>query len=104
MEFITLPTAKKHLNIEPEFTDDDEYIESLIESAQIVVEKDICRPLRELVEETDAGGTLPAPLRQAMLLLIGTYYASRENFAFGVAVNEIPAYKHLIGLYRNYAG
>ena len=48
-------------------------------------------------------GEIPAPLRQAMLLLIGNYYASRESVAFGVLVQDTKAYKHLIGLYRDYS-
>ncbi len=97
--YITLEEAKKHLNIEPDFTDDDAYITSLVEAAEIVVAEDICTPLYE----TELGtGDLPAPLRQAILLMVGTFYASRETLAFGVLVNETPAYRHLIGLYRNY--
>lgn len=100
MAYITLETAKKHLNIEAEFTDDDEYIASLIEAAEGVVAQDICMPLREVEEDA---GRLPAPLRQAILLMVGNYYASRESLVFGALVQDTHAYKHLIGLYRNYS-
>lgn len=100
MACITLAEAKRHLNIEDDFTDDDHYIEGLIDVAQEVVAQDICVPLVDL--EGKAGG-VPAPLRQAMLLLIGNYYASRESVAFGVLVQDTKAYKHLIGLYRDYS-
>ena len=100
MACITLAEAKRHLNIEDDFEDDDQYISSLIAVAQEVVAQDICVPLAELEGET---GEIPAPLRQAMLLLIGNYYASRESVAFGVPVQDTKAYKHLIGLYRDYS-
>ena len=100
MACITLAEAKRHLNIEDDFEDDDQYISSLIAVAQEVVAQDICVPLAELEGET---GEIPAPLRQAMLLLIGNYYASRESVAFGGLVQDTKAYKHLIGLYRDYS-
>ena len=100
MACITLAEAKRHLNIEDDFEDDDQYISSLIAVAQEVVAQDICVPLAELEGET---GEIPATLRQAMLLLIGNYYASRESVAFGVLVQDTKAYKHLIGLYRDYS-
>lgn len=100
MACITLAEAKRHLNIEDDFEDDDQYITSLIAVAQEVVSQDICVPLAELGGET---GEVPAPLRQAMLLLIGNYYASRESVAFGVLVQDTKAYKHLIALYRDYS-
>lgn len=97
--YITLEEAKKHLNVEPDFTDDDTYITSLVEAAEVVVAEDICMPLYETEVEA---GVIPSPLRQAILLMVGTFYASRETLAFGVLVNETPAYRHLISLYRNY--
>lgn len=100
MACITLAEAKRHLNVEDDFTEDDRYIEGLIDVAQEVVAQDICVPLEEL--EGKAGG-VPAPLRQAMLLLIGNYYASRESVAFGVLVQDTKAYRHLIGRYRDYS-
>lgn len=98
--YITLEDAKKHLNIEPDFTDDDAYITSLIEAAEAVVAEDICMPL---VEVEVSEGVLPPPLVQAIKLMIGTFYGSRETLAFGVLVNDTKVYRHLIGLYRNYS-
>ncbi|RAH99199.1 hypothetical protein DLJ53_21880 [Acuticoccus sediminis] len=39
----------------------------------------------------DAPGDVPAPLRQAMLLLIGAWYENREGTAIGVSVASIPS-------------
>ena len=58
MACITLAEAKRHLNIEDDFEDDDQYISSLIAVAQEVVAQDICVPLAELEGET---GEIPAP-------------------------------------------
>lgn len=99
-DYISLEEAKKHLNIEPEFADDDDYIESLVDAAEVVVAEDICAPLCEMEDER---GKIPSPLRQAILLMVGTFYAGRETIAYGVLVNETPIYRRLISLYRNYS-
>lgn len=92
---IDLALAKDHLNVDYDYN--DAYITGLIEVAIQVVTSDICEDLSTLNE-----GALHPPLRQAMLLLIGHYYASREPVAY-VNVSEVPlSYKHLIGLFRNY--
>ena len=62
MAYVELQLAKKHLNVEESFTEDDEYIKGLIEAAEAVVEKDICEELKTLSGED--GKSLPAPLRQ----------------------------------------
>ena len=36
MAYVDLQLAKRHLNVEQEFTDDDEYISGLIEAAEVV--------------------------------------------------------------------
>lgn len=95
--YISLAEAKKHLNINSDFTDDDAYIMSLINVAENVVQKHIDRELSEFDE-------LPTPLKQAMLLLIGNYYANRESVAFA-SVTALPhAYEYIIALFKNYFG
>ena len=98
--YVDLSLAKRHLNIEPEFTDDDVLIQQYINTAELMVELDIHESLSTLQTES---GALPAPLIQAMLLLVGTYYVARETIAFGVIKQELPAYDHLVSKYRNYA-
>lgn len=83
--YITLSQAKQHLNIEPDFHDDDQYIISLIDAAENAVRMAIDRPLEDTLED----GELPGGIRHAILLLTGTYYANRETVAYG-AVNKIP--------------
>ena len=100
MAYVGLQLAKKHLNVEESFTEDDEYIKGLIEAAEAVVEKDICEELKTLSGED--GKSLPAPLRQCILLMVGQYYANREPVAFAQSSQVPLSYSHLVSLYRNY--
>ena len=49
--YIYLEDAKKHLNINKDFLDDDMYIASLIQVAEEIVEKDIDTRLADLEDE-----------------------------------------------------
>lgn len=98
MSYISLDTAKRHLNIDADYTEDDTYISSLIEVAELVVAKDICSELNVLEE----AGKIPAPLTHAALLLVGNYYANREPVAFAAAMQVPLTYEHLVSKYRNY--
>lgn len=97
--YIELDTAKKHLNIEPDFTEDDEYILGLIDMAEASVRVHVNEDFETLAEKN--GGCLPAPLLQAMLLMIGNMYQNREPL--GTKNLALPFnYQYLIDLYRNY--
>lgn len=98
--YIQLYQAKKHMNIDNDFHDDDEYIVDLCAVAEKVVETHIDKKLKDICCEN--GGELPPPLLHAMLLLIGNFYANRESVAFASSA-EIPlSYKYLIDLYQCY--
>lgn len=99
--YLTLEEAKDHLRIEHDFTYEDNYIRDAVEAATLVVEKDICKPLAEF---EDDGGQLPRPLKQAIKIMLGTYFNTREDEVYGVLVNQTKAYRHIIGLYRDFAG
>lgn len=99
--YIQLYQVKKHLNIDEDFRDDDEYLMSLVEVAEKVVERNIDTKLRQL---EDGDGFIPSPLIQAMLLLIGNFYANRESVAFASSSQVPLSYNYLIDLYRNYRG
>lgn len=97
--YIQLDLAKKHLNIEDDFRDDDEYILSLIEVAEDAVRVHINDDFASIAEKN--GGCLPPPILQAALLMIGNLYSSREiigNKSVALPYN----YQYLIDLYRNY--
>ena len=97
--YIDLDTAKKHLNIEPDFLDDDEYILGLISMAEQAVRVHVNEDFDVLADKN--GGCLPAPLSQAMLLMIGNMYQNREPL--GTRTVALPFnYQYLIDLYRNY--
>lgn len=96
--YIDLDTAKKHLNIEPSFLDDDEYILGLIDVSEQAVRVHTNEDFAKLAEEN--GGCLPAPISQAMLLLLGSLYQNREPIGKGM---ELPlSYTYLIRLYQNW--
>lgn len=99
--YLQLYQIKKHLNINDEFHDDDEYLVDLSKVAENVIQKHIDRELADL---EDGEGNLPSPLYHAMLLLIGNYYANRESVSFASAMSLPHAYEYLIALYKNYDG
>lgn len=103
--YITLELAKKHLNIEEDYREDDEFIMFLIEVAEQTVEVHVNEKLEDIAERS--GGCIPAPIFQAMLLQIGNLYQNREivgNKAIAGNKNiTLPFnYQYLIDLYRNY--
>ena len=98
--FLTLNQVKKHLNIDDYFKDDDEYISSLCEVAEKVVEKHTDSNLSEVAELN--GGELPSPLVHAMFLFIGDMYRNRESVSF-TSVSSIPfSYDYILSLFKNY--
>lgn len=98
--YLTLASTKKHLIVDDSFTDDDTYIASLMNVAEAVVERDIDQPLVTL---EDGAGNLPAPITQAMLLVVGNLYANREPVAIGASAVNVPyTFEYLKGLYKNH--
>lgn len=98
--YVTLNHAKKHLNIDADYKDDDSYIISLLLAAESAVERHIDNKLSLYVDER---GELEAPLRQAILLLVGNLYANREPVAYSSAVEVPISYNYLLDLYKNYS-
>ena len=74
--YLTVEDLKKHLNID--HSEDDEYIEELIEVAEDAVATFLNRPLADFLEN----GKIKAAIRHAVRLLVGTWYANRESVAF----------------------
>lgn len=100
MNYLTLQEIKKHLNIDNDFTDDDSYIESLGEVAEEIVKQHVRKDLFMIT--TENGNKLPAPIKQAMLLLIGNYYANRESVTYAAAKELPQAYEYLLSPYVSY--
>lgn len=97
--YITVDKVKKHLNIDADFIDDDNYITSLIEVAENVVERHIGYKLSDKVEAND--GCLPKGMEHAMLLLIGHFYNTREAVTFGSSAELPLGYNYLLDLFTN---
>lgn len=96
---ISLNLIKKHLNIDTEFTEDDDYLTMLSDVAVSTVQRHIDHNLNDLLVD----GELPTPILQATLLFIGNMYANRESISFASA-QEIPfAYDYLLSLYKDYS-
>jgi hypothetical protein len=100
-KYATLIMAKRHLNIEDAFTDDDTYIESLITVAEEKVAAELCVSVEEMAA-INKNGSLPMPLLQAILLTIGAYYTNREDITTVQTKPLEYGVKYLTQLYRNF--
>lgn len=113
MYIVTLAEAKKHLNIESYFTDDDSYITSLIEVAFYSI-KNRCNNTtwvdtsgstdKQFADDGVNGTTIPFVIKQAILLLVGNLYSNREPVAFSQPVIIPYSLEFLISPYINYNG
>ena len=98
--YLQLYQIKKHLNIDEDFHDDDEYLIDLAMVAEKLVQRHIDHNLSELCAEN--GGILPPPLQHAMLLMVGNQYANREPIAFASNSEIALSYNYILDLYKNY--
>lgn len=102
MEYLNLVLIKKHLNIDEDFHDDDDYLTLLGDVVEQVTERHIDDSFQLIMLKNH--GKFPPTLMQAMLLLVGNYYNNRESVAF-TGVSELPqSYLYLLSLYQNYDG
>ena len=96
--YITLKEAKKHLIIDDDFREDDDYITFLIQVSEDAVANHLNVAFKDLLVE----GMLPPAVVQAVLLLVGNLYNNREPISYG-SVTKIPyTLDYLLGLYKNY--
>ena len=96
--YVTLTEAKKHLNIDDQFKDDDEYIGALIQVAEDAVAHHIDIALEDMVVD----GVLPSAIHHSILLLVGNLYANREPVAY-TSVAKVPyTLDYLLGLFKRY--
>lgn len=114
--FLTLKEIKKHLNIDEDFNEDNDYLNYLYEVCIEAIQKHIDRTLEEVCEkeeiiitnedgeeETSYNLVLPTPLKHGLLLLIGDLYANRESQAFTNVVELPLSYQYLLRLYTKYS-
>lgn len=81
-----LATLKKHLMAD-DFTNDDDYITSLGEAAEMHVQRIIGRSVADIFVEH--GNMLPPDLEHAIRLLVGHWYNQREAVS-SASMNEVP--------------
>lgn len=97
--YITLIEAKKHLNIDDFFEDDDNYILGLIKVSEDIVSKRIDKPLINCVT---SDGELEASVKHAILLMVGTLYNNREATT-PLNIKEVPySFEYLADLNKHY--
>lgn len=100
-KYATLDMAKRHLRIEDAFTEDDAYIEALIDVAEERVAAELCMEVDDMAKITK-DGSLPATLLHAILLTIGAYYTNREDITTVQTKPLEYGVKHLTQLWRDF--
>lgn len=86
MSLTALSLLKAHVRAD-DFSEDDAYLQHLLDAAEQHVVATTNRSLVELVEI--GGGELPYAITHAVLLIAGHWYNQREAVA-GVAMAEVP--------------
>lgn len=95
--YLTVDDVKKHLNIEPEFTEDDKYLLSLIEVAQLQVGLHLNGN-----SMLDSEKEILPNIKHAMLLLIGTLYSNRESVSYSAGRPVAHSYEYLLQFIKSY--
>ena len=99
MEIIDLNLVKKHLNIDESYTGDDLLIKNYINTAFEQLKADTGCEANELLD--NAGELMPIPC-QAVLFLVGDFYAYREDTYNGALTEQPKGYKRLVNILRHY--
>lgn len=100
MATVDLALLKQHVRAD-DFSDDDRYLAHLLEAAEQYVIAATNRSVSELLEM--GGGSLPATLQQAALMIAGHWYNQREAVS-GAQMAEVPySLQALIKPYRRLA-
>ncbi|EOY5419100.1 head-tail connector protein [Cronobacter turicensis] len=105
---LTKEQVKHHCNIEPDFTEDDNWIENSIKAAAWYVEMWTRRRLYDSPEDpgylSDPDHMLySADIEMAMLMLIGHWYANREAVNVGNVTSALAfSTEALLQPYRVY--
>lgn len=103
--YITLDLAKKHLNVDSDYHEDDGLIMFYLKAAQDTVQHHIDCDLEDLVVVSEDGREdLPPTVTAAILLYTGTLYAQRESISYGSVSNVEFTFDYLLSLYKNYNG
>ena len=97
MSVVSLALFKKHVRAD-DFADDDEYLEHLLETAEISVINATNSTVQELTDGN--AGEFPMPLKHAIMMLAAHWYNQRESVS-SVQMHEVPdALQALVKPYR----
>ena len=97
MSLVSLSLLKKHVMAD-DFATDDVLLQQKLDAAEEFTVFYINRSLSELTEM--GGGSLPAPIVQAILVLAGDMYANREDSS-SQNMRPIPnGFRPLVAKYR----
>jgi hypothetical protein len=96
MNFLTLSQIKKQCIIDEDFTDDDEYLTMIGDSAEQFLEDHLNRNLFEVAG--DFSGELPPSLQHALRMLVDYFYSTERGSSGND--NDIP--KAFFTLTKNY--
>jgi hypothetical protein len=94
---ITLEQAKAHLRVDHDH--EDALIYEYIDAATAHAE-DFCKRPFSGTDEAGTPITMPAPVRCAVLLIVGDLYANREALVVGTIVADNPMVQRLLWPYR----
>lgn len=97
---MSLTLFKQHVRAD-DYADDDDYMQHLIETAEVSVITATNRTEAELTET--GGGKFPAPLVHAMLMLAAHWYNQRESVSATQMYAVPDSLQALIKPYRRLA-
>jgi len=81
--------VKRHLRLDPDFTDEDTLVQGYLDAAVAHVEQHCDR---RIVNGEPAGPdemTVTKDVEQAILLLVGHWYSNREGAVIGAVSNQV---------------
>jgi uncharacterized phage protein (predicted DNA packaging) len=97
MAVVSLALFKKHVRAD-DFSDDDEYLQHLIDTAEVAIITATNRTEKELTDGN--GGEFPAPLKHAIMMVAAHWYNQRESVST-TQMHEVPdALQALVKPYR----
>jgi hypothetical protein len=97
--YIELDLIKEQLNLDLDYTDQDRYLLTLADVAERSIENYIDDDLSKYITD----GEMDAPLQQAALMLITTWYENRAAVTYGTAMKIPHTVDWLLAPYINYA-
>jgi len=88
MAYLSIEEAKDHLNLDSNFTEDDRYVESLINVAESSIEWNLGISLANLIL-SGSYSDLPVDVLHAEKILVSQWYESREPIS-ALKMNKVP--------------